>query len=303
MLTVDARANATLEVGGLRLGDREVVMQNMPGGELCILGMGTLRQFVVELDYDAPALRLYPSAMYPRSATTEIVPFTDEDIGPVVTATVTLPKGERIQVRMVVDTGGGRPAGYLSKSFIDKHSLMGKVSKTVPYFWSDVMDNQQPRVLATRMDELSLGSFKLPRPMFFLAQAPGFGGGTEHEGLLCPDFIRRFKVALDYPRQRLILDASPHSHDEAPFDASGTLIYRKMRKDAYRVFRVIEGSPAAEAGLRPDDIVLELDGKVAAQLSQFEIIKALTRAGNVCVLRIQRGVDILTVNLKLRTMI
>jgi hypothetical protein len=278
-------------------------MQNMPVGDLCILGMGTLRQFVVELDYDALALRLYPSAMYQRSATTEIVPFSEEDTGPILTAAITLPKGERIQVRMVVDTGCGRPAGYLSKSFIDKHSLMGKVSKTVPYFWSDVMDNQQPKVLATRMDELSLGSFKLPRPMFFLAQAPGFGGGTEPEGLLCPDFIRRFKVAFDYPRQRLILEASPHSYDEAPFDASGTLIYRKMRKDAYRVFRVIEGSPAAEAGLRPGDIVLELDGKVAAQLSQHEIVKALMRAGHVSVLRIQRGVDILTVNLKLRTMI
>jgi len=214
-----------------------------------------------------------------------------------------LPNGDRIEARLVVDTGCRRSAGYLTKSFIDKYGLMSAVSKTVPDFWSDVMNNQQPKVLATRMDELLLGSSKLRQPMFFLAQMRGFGGETEPDGMLCPDFMRRFKVVFDYPRQRLILDPSPHSHGELPFDASGTLIYRKVPKDAYRVFRVIEGSPAAEGGLRPGDIVLELDGKMAAQMSQYEIIKALMRAGHVCVLRVQRGVDILTVNLKLRTMI
>ena len=88
-MIVDERAKATLELGGLKLDDQEVVVQNMPVPEDCILGMGTLRQFVVELDYDAPALHLYRSATYQRSATGDAVAFTLKDAGPIVPAIIT----------------------------------------------------------------------------------------------------------------------------------------------------------------------------------------------------------------------
>src|SRR5260370_34449322 len=48
MLAGDARAKATLEVGGLQLGDRERAMQHRPRGRVCVLRLRTLRQFMRE---------------------------------------------------------------------------------------------------------------------------------------------------------------------------------------------------------------------------------------------------------------
>ncbi len=53
--------------------------------------------------------------------------------------------------------------------------------------------------------------------MLFLARVPGFGGRTEPDGLLCSDFLRRFKLIFDYPRQDLIIEPGRDFRGETPF--------------------------------------------------------------------------------------
>jgi membrane-associated protease RseP (regulator of RpoE activity) len=218
-----------------------------------------------------------------------------------VTVNLVFPKGDPISARLTLDTGGGRPAGFLSKSFIDKHGIMSRVSKAVPDYWSGMAENG-PRVLAARLSTLELGDLKVARPIFFLWQVRGFGGAKEPDGLLCPDFLRRFTLTINYPRLELILDPGPRFQDETPFDASGTLIYREG-ENPYRVFKVTDGSPAAEAGLKEGDIVLEIDGRPASQVSMSEIAEILQADGRECSLRIKRGETILTVKVKLHSLI
>jgi len=68
----------------------------------------------------------------------------------------------------------------------------------------------------------------------------------------------------------------------------------------HRVTKAIEDSPAAEAGLRRSETVLEVDGKPAGQLSYAEISNVLIADGRECQLRIRRRNDVLRVKLKLR---
>jgi len=164
------------------------------------------------------------------------------------------------------------------------------------------MEGNQPGVLAARLSMLELGDLKVARPLFFLWQVRGFGGGDEPDGLLCPDFLRRFTLIFDYPRLKLILEPGPHFGDETPFDASGTLIYREG-ENPYQVFKVTDGSPAADAGLKEGDIVLEIDGRPASQVSMSEIAEILQADGRECSLRIKRGETILTVKMKLHRLI
>ena len=300
-VTADARATVTWELGGLKLPDTKLIMKDRPYADFaCGIGLGVLRQYVVELDYDVPVVRVYDPAKYELSGG-QAVPFTLEQGTPFVNVAIAFGEGDPVQARLAVDTGGGRPAAYLTKSFLDRSGIMERLTKTVPDF-SSGFSGGQPRVLAARVERLSAGTVELTRPIIYLWRVRGFGGGSEPDGLLCPDFLRRFRIVFDHPHRRLVLDPGAHFGDEMPFDASGTVIYRDGQ-NPYRVLRAIEGSPAAEAGLRPGDIVLEIDGKPAAQLSNQEIAAVLRQAGRVLTLVIQRGEEKHSVRLKLQKLL
>jgi len=303
-MTGDARARVTWELGSLKLPDTELVMQNRPYADFnCAIGLSVLRQYVVELDYDAPSLRVYDPARYQVSGAGQAIPFTLEQGTPFVTVTLGFAKGDPVQARLAVDTGGGSPAAFLSKSFVDRYGIMERLTKTIPDFRAG-FSNGQPRVLAARLEKVSLGAVESRRPIVYLWQVRGFGGGTEPDGLLCPGLLRRFKLTFDYPRRNLILQPGRHFADEPPFDASGALIYRQDESpNRVLVIKVIAGSPASEAGLREGDVVLEFDGKPAAQLTNGEVNSALAQAGREVALRIQRGAETHTVTLKLRALL
>jgi len=301
-MTSDARTKVVLELGALKLGGQELIMQNRPyAGFECVIGLTVLKKYVVELSYQPPTLRVFDASQYKYSGHGHVIPFVIDDGNPFVDVNLLFPAGDPISARLALDTGGGRPTGYLSKSFIDKHGIMSRVSKAVPDYWSGMAGNQ-PRVLATRLPMLELGDLKVARPILFLWQVRGFGGANEPDGLLCPDFLRRFTLIINYPRLELILSPGPHFRDETPFDASGTLIYREG-ENPYRVFKVTDGSPAAEAGLKEGDVVLEIDGRPASQVSMSEISEILQADGRECSLRIKRGEAVLTVKVKLHTLI
>ena len=301
-MATDLRAQATLEIGPLKLSGQELVMQNRPSPDYqCVVGLQTLKQYVVELTYQPPALRIHAPDRYVVGKLGHAVPFALDNGNPFVQVAFYLPKGDPIPARLAIDTGGGRSAVYLSKTFVDQHNILDRVPKTVPDLWSGSSAGL-PRVLAARFDKLQLADVELPRPIAFLARVPGFGGLNEPDGLLCPDFLRRFNVTFDYPHRKLILEPGPHFVDEAPFDSSGTLIYREGQNPS-RVLEVVPGSPAAEAGLQPHDIVLDFDGRLDSELSMGEIRAALESAGRECTLHIQRGAEVFAVKLKLRPLI
>jgi hypothetical protein len=300
-LATDGRTRVTWNLPGLKLADVQLVLQNRPGAEYaCNFGLGILSPYVVELDYDAAALRVYDPSKYHPSSTAMPVPMTVEKGWTSVLVTLAFPQGEPVQARLSIDTGGGGPAAYLTKSFIDRHGLMQRVSKTVPELRSG-FTGDQPKVLATRLRSLSLGPVELSQPIVFLFQERAFGG-SEPDGLLCPDFLRRFRLVFDFPRQTLLLERGAHFVSEMPFDASGTLIFHAGR-DRCQVYKVVDGSPASEAGLRPNDTILEIDGKPASQFSNLDILTLLQQSGREVALQVQRGEDKQQLSLKLRRLL
>jgi len=63
---------------------------------------------------------------------------------------------------------------------------------------------------------------------------------------------------------------------------------------------VIEGSPAAAAGLREGDLLLELDGRKASEMSISEITRRFEADGDTCVVRIRRGAEEAMLKIALR---
>lgn len=209
----DSRGKVTLEVGGVTFADQTVVLQSRPYAEYsCGIGQTVFRQYIVEVDYEAPAIRLYNPERFHYGGPGKVVPITLDGGSPFVTATLTMPNGDSLQARLAVDTGCGLGLVMLSKAYVDKNNLMAQKLTPTP-------DNrygfagEQPKVVSAQIEKFSVGPFDVPRPVVHLWQVPGFGGSGVPDGLLCGDFLRRFKLIFDYGRKTMILEPNAHCRE------------------------------------------------------------------------------------------
>lgn len=291
-LTADGRTAVTAAFPGLTLRDQQLVIQSRQLEKEGIIGLSVFARYIAELDYEAPALRLHdPDAAPGGPALTFIL----EGNNPVVSATLILPGGDEVQGKFVVDTGAGGSILYLTRTFADRNRLAQRGLTWVP----DSVGLQ-----ATRIERFSLGSWKVEKPVVRQFPARGFGGGPEPDGLIGAEFLRRFRVLVDYSRTRLVLTPNSHYEDLSRFDASGLRVHRSPAvRDGFPIFLVVPGTPAAEAGLRESDILLAVDGVPADRMSPGGAAEALTRDARECLLLVQRGNEVFTVKLKLQKLL
>jgi serine protease Do len=68
------------------------------------------------------------------------------------------------------------------------------------------------------------------------------------------------------------------------------------------VEEVLPGSPAAQAGIRPDDLIVYVDGEPVSSITGFRSAMSLTRPGQAVRLEVRRGEKLETVEVKLGEM-
>ena len=75
--------------------------------------------------------------------------------------------------------------------------------------------------------------------------------------------MKRFNVTFDYGRQRMILEKNKNFDAPDVYDRSGMWI--NLDGQQFTVIHVIAGGPADQAGIKPGDRILALDGKSTAE--------------------------------------
>ena len=194
-MTRDGRARAILVIAGLNLGAPVVVIKPTRQPADCVIGMSLLSRYAVELDWEAIQVRLHDAARFRYSGPGDAIPFSLEprfSYNPFADTILTV-GGEQIPARLGIDSGAGGCSAWLSKSFLDRH---------------EVFDNVGASGSCT-IAKLSIGPVSLMNPVLQLALKRGFGGASEPDGLLGVDFLRRFKVFMDYTRLQIILEPVP----------------------------------------------------------------------------------------------
>jgi hypothetical protein len=296
-LSPDLRTRVTVAFPGLKFPAQELVIKPgpLPGDKDASIGMLLLGHFVVELDHASPAVRLHDAASFRYSGPGRVLSFTIEDNNPFTTATLILRDGQQVTARMVIDTGAVGSIAYFSSTFAARNRLAERSLASVP----DTMGRT-----ACRIGRFSLRALGVDRPVVHHFGAPGFGGKTEPDGMIAADFLRRFRVFLDYTRGHMILEPS-HGYAEPPaFDASGLRVHRiPNAADRFRIYEVLSGTPAAEAGLQVNDLLVALDDIPSERMSPGLVQEALTREGRVSSLLIQRADEVFTIRLKLRRLL
>jgi serine protease Do len=68
------------------------------------------------------------------------------------------------------------------------------------------------------------------------------------------------------------------------------------------VEEVLPGSPAAKAGMRPDDLIVYVDGEPVTSIAGFRDQMSRTRPGQTVKLEVRRGEKLEAVELKLESL-
>jgi hypothetical protein len=254
---------ASLRMGAAELRDQVVtVLEFSPkavegfqvGG---MLGSEVFQRFVVRIDYGAGTLELVDPARFdPRGAGTAL-PFAFYDHMPQVEGTFA-----GIPARFDIDTGS-RAEVTMARPFVEEHGLRERFAHGVATV--DGWGVGGPvRSHVVRAPSLAMGGVSTSDVVASLAtQDKGVFADAGFDGNIGSAWLKRFVVTFDYPDRTMYLAplADP-GDDVGTFDRSG--MWLNLGEGGFEVAETAEGGAAAQAGLKPGDVVTAIDGKPAA---------------------------------------
>lgn len=281
----------TLQIGGLTFNDQTIVMRpfadDMSGIE-CYLGLGVLREYVVELDYVAPRLRFFDARTFRPRSGAHLVPIAIERNSPYACAVMTLVAQDRVDAKLLVDTGASAYSAVLFPGFVAERHVLERVAGVAQPPEPIRGAGGEVDVLAARIAALRVGEASRDHRVVGLIQAGPAVGSVSGDGVLGAGFLQGFTVTFDYSRQQMFLQPNAHAAEAQGFDASGLGFRQDTAIRTYLIDRVVPGSPAAAADLREGDVLLSVDGRTSRAFSPAQLRRVLSSPGERRVLRTRR---------------
>ena len=270
-LTISLAKEVAFHVSGAELIEKSVAIipfqdvESREGRKIeGILGVDFFRRFVVVIDYAAKMFSVYEPKNYSYQGTGEVV-MLRFDKAALFHATISIAGSEPIAANLAIDSGT-YSALRLYRPFVEKHNLLKAQAHIVDSLGFGI-GGEFPEKLG-RVARLQIGAIKFDEPITSFSESKsGATAMDSYDGTIGGEILSRFNVTLDYPHHEMILE--PNANLTEPFraDASG-LILTASGKDfaTITIHGVIANSPAAAAGLREGDEILEVDDKDAKSI-------------------------------------
>lgn len=243
-----------------------------------IIGYEFIREFVVEIDYQARVLKLHDKDKFTYSGPGESIPITIVHGHPILEAEVT-PVGSTapLKGKFVFDIGAAMTLA-LHSPFVAENKLLGPHAKTIRSLGGAGAGGETTGQLG-RVTELKLGSLTIKNPItLFSEDKAGALASSALAGNIGARVAAKFRLFLDYGRKRIIFE--PNSTFAAPYDQSSAGMSLIAEGDDFRTFRiraVLENSPASEIGLQKDDMIVSIDNQPAAEFTLSKLNELFER--------------------------
>jgi hypothetical protein len=293
-----------LEALNLRISALPIDFLTAPLGRKIsgVIGNDILKELVVEVDYASQVINLYEPKSYQYSGSGEAIPITMEDNLPFVRAHIELERRTPIEGKFELDSGSTSAVTF-NTPFVNKYKLLDSISRTSQSRLGGVGGTAQ--AFSGRLKALRLGSFELENSVGRFSRATrGDDASAKYDGLIGGEIFRRFKVVFDYSRGQMTLEPNAHFSEPYEVDMSGLdLIAEGEGFSVVVVNEVEKNSPAAEAGIREEDIIVAIDGRPAKGLTLPQIREMFMRDGKEYLISLKRGKKELQARVKLRRLI
>jgi Aspartyl protease/PDZ domain len=243
-----------------------------------LLGHGFLSSHIVEIDYPNRKLRVYaPTAALPVGPRQAAVPLEIGTIDAFVRVRIGREGKSPVDAKLELDTGSFEGLG-LSGAFVDRHAIVSPAQPRVPL--PGLAIGGETSGYRTRVPWVEVGRFRIARPVIGVVTSEKSDPAASVGGTLGADILTRFKVILDYPHRRMILEPGPELERPSEADMIGLLFVASGPEfKQLSVHSVTAGSPAERAGLRAGDRILTVDGTPVADVPLERLWRLSFEAG------------------------
>jgi predicted metalloprotease with PDZ domain len=175
-----------------------------------------------------------------------------------------------------VDTGA-RSSLLLYGSFCQQNNLQEKYAAELEGVTGWGIGGPVRSLLA-RAKELQIGDVVVRDLVIRLsAQQTGRTTSSAMAGLIGPDVLSQFDVTFDYSRTRIIFEKNKSYGRRDSYDRAGIWMGQDKDGKHFTVVDVIAGGPGADAGVKPGDQILAIDGKSTANLILPDVRETIRR--------------------------
>lgn len=165
-----------------------------------ILGQFFFRCFVVELDYAKKVLRLHPPQGFNHGG--QPVPIRFRGFAPTVEGVIELKSLPPTRGSFLIDTGANA-ALRLTDRFIHMHRLEKLTAKSAPF--GVAMLHGTMKTHSAQGVRLAVGRVSVSSLLVTLGGHSGQESDAWVDGKIGGEFLRHFRVVIDYPHKRLWL--------------------------------------------------------------------------------------------------
>ena len=262
-----------------------------------IVGHDILERYVVEVDWRAGRLRFFDATEYAHVGPGLVLGIDIRDRQPLLPGGIEMPGGRTVFGAFKMDTGSLDVAG-LNLSFVRDQALLSPGTTELSVSGLAVGGETEGRLF--RAGALWIGSRRFEAPLIgYTIDSKGFENRAD-AGTIGVAVLSRFRIVLDYPRRRVILEDAAAPGGRVDEDLSGAFVVAAPPElRAVVVAQLLAGSPAAEAGMQVGDEIVSLDGRL---LSLVEVRNQLAKPGPVK-LQIRRQGDLRELTLRRRPLL
>ncbi|NEU09060.1 peptide-binding protein [Flavihumibacter sp. R14] len=235
-----------------------------------IIGYEFFSSFIVKISYSVSVITIYRTDKPYVLRKGTMIPITIEEKKPYMVTEIMLSNGEKINAKLIIDTGAGHPISletYKGKPFeipevnIAANLGVGLTGAITGY--------------VGRVPSITLGKYKLENVIASFPSHSSVGSRlvtVDRNGNMGNNILKRFDVVFDYSRLAIYLRPSTFLKEPFEHDMSGMeLASAAPEYNRVVVTRVEPFSPAEYLGLQKDDEIVSINFKPVKEMTMQEI--------------------------------
>ncbi len=228
-----------------------------------IIGYSFIRRYILKIDYDSSKMYVYTKGTikYPKGGF-----FLRPLLTTIPVMTADVKDAREIRSRFYFDTGAGMCL-LLSEDFA-ADSMFVRPKRRWYTTQAEGLGGKAPMRQGV-IKQIKIGPYKFRNiPTYIFEDQYNVTSYPYLGGLIGNDLLRRFNLIINYEKRDIYM--TPNSHFKDVFDYSYTGIGMYVINGEIRIIDVMPGSPAEQAGFKPEDIIMAVENNFSQSIQTYK---------------------------------